>query len=278
MILWGVASSDPATHGRETRSTQPSRVAALAYKARRHGSQDLNPPGGLVVSTLASCCTKCCDVASPFVCCEEKVEADRVWIWRVRASSPGLGEGPKAGRGGVWGTRGEPTAFTISASNNTLPVSTPIQQPSTSANKMDSRQRRELKARLTQTAVTGLQHYLIHRTLYQRAMMAAFTAYVLKSTYDGLKPRQKRSSAGSAAIQAEGQTEPARTGGVWGGKGGKRVEVDALFFARLKRLLRIVIPSWKSREASLLLIHTCFLIARTILSLYVAALDGSIVS
>lgn len=54
--------------------------------------------------------------------------------------------------------------------------------------------------------------------------------------------------------------------------------MDAIFFDRLKRILRIVIPSASSKEASLLLLHSFFLVLRTLLSLYVASLDGSIVS
>ena len=54
--------------------------------------------------------------------------------------------------------------------------------------------------------------------------------------------------------------------------------MDAVFFERLGKILRIVIPSAKSKEASLLFLHSFFLVLRTLLSLYVASLDGSIVS
>lgn len=56
------------------------------------------------------------------------------------------------------------------------------------------------------------------------------------------------------------------------------LQVDAVFWQRLSRLLRIVLPSYRSKEASLLLLHTFFLVARTALSLYIASLDGAIVS
>ena len=49
---------------------------------------------------------------------------------------------------------------------------------------------------------------------------------------------------------------------------------DPLFHTRLKKLLRIVIPSLRSREAAMLALHSMFLVARTGLSLYVAELDG----
>lgn len=58
----------------------------------------------------------------------------------------------------------------------------------------------------------------------------------------------------------------------------KRVEINREFFKNLLKLLRIVIPGVKSKEARLLLSHTIFLVLRTLLSLYVAALDGRVVS
>ena len=51
-------------------------------------------------------------------------------------------------------------------------------------------------------------------------------------------------------------------------------QVDALFYQRLSRILRIVIPSLRSKEALLLCMHSSLLIFRTVISLYVAALDG----
>jgi hypothetical protein len=52
------------------------------------------------------------------------------------------------------------------------------------------------------------------------------------------------------------------------------LQVDAIFFQRLKNILRIVIPGLHSKEALLLLMHSSLLILRTAISLYVAALDG----
>jgi ATP-binding cassette, subfamily D (ALD), peroxisomal long-chain fatty acid import protein len=54
--------------------------------------------------------------------------------------------------------------------------------------------------------------------------------------------------------------------------------VDALFYQRLSTILRIVIPSIRSKEALLLVMHSSLLIFRTAISLYVAALDGKYVS
>ncbi|KAG9314614.1 adrenoleukodystrophy protein [Chiua virens] len=57
-----------------------------------------------------------------------------------------------------------------------------------------------------------------------------------------------------------------------------RVAVDALFYQRLRVILRIVIPSVRSKEALLLVMHSSLLVLRTAISLYVAALDGKIVA
>lgn len=51
-------------------------------------------------------------------------------------------------------------------------------------------------------------------------------------------------------------------------------QVDARFYQRLSSILRIVIPSIRSKEALLLVMHSSLLIFRTAISLYVAALDG----
>jgi ATP-binding cassette subfamily D (ALD) long-chain fatty acid import protein len=57
----------------------------------------------------------------------------------------------------------------------------------------------------------------------------------------------------------------------------KKVELDREFFRNIYRLLCIVIPSWKSKEFRLLINHSLFLVARTLLSLYIAELDGKLV-
>ncbi|KAI5305882.1 Vacuolar ATP synthase subunit B [Ascosphaera pollenicola] len=57
-----------------------------------------------------------------------------------------------------------------------------------------------------------------------------------------------------------------------------KVEINREFIVNLLRLLRIVIPGWKSKEFRLLVSHSVFLVLRTLLSVYVAALDGRLVS
>ncbi|EEP79590.1 hypothetical protein UREG_04436 [Uncinocarpus reesii 1704] len=58
----------------------------------------------------------------------------------------------------------------------------------------------------------------------------------------------------------------------------KKIGLNREFLRNLVRLLRIVIPGWKTKEFRLLLSHSVFLVLRTLLSLYVAELDGKLVS
>ncbi|KAI4213996.1 MAG: hypothetical protein LQ351_003400 [Letrouitia transgressa] len=58
----------------------------------------------------------------------------------------------------------------------------------------------------------------------------------------------------------------------------RRVEINTEFFRNLFRLLRIVIPGWRSKELRLVISHSFFLVLRTMISLYVAELDGKLVS
>ncbi|KAI8867654.1 hypothetical protein GQ42DRAFT_164652 [Ramicandelaber brevisporus] len=57
-----------------------------------------------------------------------------------------------------------------------------------------------------------------------------------------------------------------------------KVDVDRAFVLNLMSLLRIVIPGVRSKEFGLLVVHSLFLVFRTLLSVYIASLDGRIVS
>ena len=58
---------------------------------------------------------------------------------------------------------------------------------------------------------------------------------------------------------------------------GDKVAVNAQFLGNLRRLLRIVVPSWRSKEAALLGAQLCCLCLRTVFSIMTAELDGIIV-
>ncbi|KAL1997425.1 hypothetical protein VTN49DRAFT_865 [Thermomyces lanuginosus] len=78
-----------------------------------------------------------------------------------------------------------------------------------------------------------------------------------------------RSRAGTASLDSDGPDAPGKK---------KRVELNREFLRNLLRLLRIIIPGPASKEARLLLSHSVFLVLRTVLSIYVAELDGRLVS
>lgn len=149
--------------------------------------------------------------------------------------------------------------------------------------------------------------YRQNHALIQRILQVAYITFVVGSTYRGLNPKKKKQRAQSKVTSEELQksvesgekteaekkriletqqaaqqaAEEASKGGGRRRKGkgrGPRVEVDAVFFERLRRLLKIVIPGAKSKEAMLIIAHSFFLVMRTMISLYVAELDGRIVS
>ncbi|KAG5728570.1 ATP-binding cassette sub-family D member 2 [Termitomyces sp. T112] len=116
--------------------------------------------------------------------------------------------------------------------------------------------------------------YAAHRPLVQRVLNISFVVYVLVTTYRGLASRPPPSSSAggkSKNIVNEGDKQD-QTGKP------PRVAVDALFYQRLSSILQIVIPSIRSKEALLLVMHSSLLVLRTAISLYVAALDGRIVA
>jgi ATP-binding cassette subfamily D (ALD) long-chain fatty acid import protein len=62
------------------------------------------------------------------------------------------------------------------------------------------------------------------------------------------------------------------------GKHSNRGEVDAVFAKRLSHIMEILIPNYSSKEFLLLTGFSFFLVFRTLLSVWVAQLDGAIVS
>lgn len=113
-----------------------------------------------------------------------------------------------------------------------------------------------------------LQSYLNNRTHVQRFLTAGFVLYCIAGSVVNLSGKGAKYTGGGRGKRGSAKSK--------GGKGTKKaVSVnDPLFHQRLKKLIRIVIPSLKSREAAMLALHSCFLLGRTALSLYVADLDG----
>ncbi|KAK0245879.1 adrenoleukodystrophy protein [Armillaria nabsnona] len=115
--------------------------------------------------------------------------------------------------------------------------------------------------------------YSAHRPLVQRVINIAFIVYVLGSTFRGLSGK-----GGSSRSNKSRKGKGSKGGKDDDDKKSTRVAVDSVFYQRLGAILRIVIPSIRSKEALLLVTHSSLLVLRTAISLYVAALDGRIVA
>ena len=116
--------------------------------------------------------------------------------------------------------------------------------------------------------------YLTHRTKISRAVYVALALALVNRLRNAISEQKDAAlRAAQARVHRAGTaiadtSAPAR----------KRVELNSEFFRNIWRLLKIVIPGWKSKELRLVISHSFFLIVRTLISLYVAELDGKLVS
>ncbi|KAK3397261.1 ABC transporter transmembrane region 2-domain-containing protein [Sordaria brevicollis] len=118
--------------------------------------------------------------------------------------------------------------------------------------------------------------YLDNRTRISRAVYITLLVALVNRVRHAIA-EQKAASARDAAKRAErrGTTASASDDATAGKK--KKVELNREFFRSLLRLLKIVVPGWRSKETRLLISHSFFLVLRTLISLKVAAMDGAIV-
>ncbi|KAI9681283.1 MAG: hypothetical protein M1817_002566 [Caeruleum heppii] len=114
--------------------------------------------------------------------------------------------------------------------------------------------------------------YLRHRTNISRAVYLTLFVALINRIRNAIN--EQKSVARQAAARKRPGTGPA-AGEV---SARKKVELNREFFKNLLRLLKIVIPGWRSSELRLLISHSVFLVVRTLISLYVAELDGRLVS
>ena len=121
------------------------------------------------------------------------------------------------------------------------------------------------------SALTDL--YLKHRTKISRTVYLTLFVALISRIRNAIS-EQKAASIHQAQVRQRPGTKT--TDGEATVK--KRVELNREFFRNLLRLLRIVIPGWRSKELRLLISHSFFLVVRTLISLYVAELDGKLVS
>ncbi|PNP73327.1 hypothetical protein FNYG_13334 [Fusarium nygamai] len=115
--------------------------------------------------------------------------------------------------------------------------------------------------------------YVSNRTRISRAVWIALFAALanrIRLAISEQKAASARESAQRAARRgttSSGSEETPR----------KKVELNREFFRSLLRLLKIVVPGWRSKESRLLMSHSFFLVLRTLISLRVAEMDGAIV-
>lgn len=114
--------------------------------------------------------------------------------------------------------------------------------------------------------------YVKHRTKISRGVY--FTLFVALIN----RIRNAISEQKAAAARQQQQQEEVSGTASETPKRKRKVELNREFFKNLFRLLRIVIPGARSKEMRLLVSHTFFLVVRTLISLYVAELDGKLVS
>lgn len=114
--------------------------------------------------------------------------------------------------------------------------------------------------------------YLKHRTRISRAVYLTLFVALVNRIRIAISEQK-------AASNRQAEVRKAGTGTTEGeATSRKKVELNREFFRNLFRLLKIVIPGWRSKELRLLISHTVFLVLRTLISLYVAELDGKLVS
>lgn len=119
--------------------------------------------------------------------------------------------------------------------------------------------------------------YISNRTRISRAVwITLFVA--LANRIRHAVSEQKAASARDAA-QREARRGTTSTGEAGAGEHAprKKVELNREFFRSLLRLLKVVIPGWRSKESRLIISHTFFLVLRTLISVRVAEMDGQIV-
>lgn len=135
------------------------------------------------------------------------------------------------------------------------------------------------KQRLTTASAKAIVNelttlYLQNRTKISRAVYLTLFVTLLNRIRNAIASQKeaatiRRATKGSTSKTAAGDGEAT---------GRKKVELNREFFKNLLRLLRICIPGWKSKEFRLVIGHSVFLVLRTMISLYVAELDGRLVS
>ncbi|KFH41482.1 ATP-binding cassette sub-family D member-like protein [Hapsidospora chrysogenum ATCC 11550] len=118
--------------------------------------------------------------------------------------------------------------------------------------------------------------YLSHRTRISRAVWITLFVALANRIRHAIS-EQKAASLRDAKQRAARRGTTSTAGGQGEETPRKKVELNRDFFRSLLRLLKIVIPGWRSKETRLLISHSFFLVLRTLISVRVAEMDGQIV-
>ena len=114
--------------------------------------------------------------------------------------------------------------------------------------------------------------YLGHRTKISRAVYLTLFITLVNRVRNAVS-EQKAAAIPHPQLQRANASTEERAAATR-----RRVELNSEFLMSLMRLLKIVIPGWSSKELRLVISHSIFLLVRTLISLYVAELDGKLVS
>ncbi|CAG9979387.1 unnamed protein product [Clonostachys byssicola] len=132
-----------------------------------------------------------------------------------------------------------------------------------------------LRDRTIRSILSDLTHwYLSHRTRISRAVWITLFVALANRIRHAISEQKAASQRGAEQRAARRGTTSTSDGP---DKPKKRVELNREFFRSLLRLLKIVVPGWRSKEARLLISHSFFLVLRTLISVRVAEMDGAIV-
>ncbi|KAK3906112.1 ABC transporter transmembrane region 2-domain-containing protein [Staphylotrichum tortipilum] len=129
-----------------------------------------------------------------------------------------------------------------------------------------------IRAIISQSTSTYLRHRTtisraVYITLFVALVVRARNAVVDHKSASAREAKDRAAKSGGTTSAAEGDE----------GVKQKKVGLNREFFRSLSRLLRIVLPGWRTKEAGLLFGHSFFLVVRSLISLKVAAMDGAIV-
>ncbi|KAL7624578.1 ATP-binding cassette long-chain fatty acid transporter pxa2 [Parahypoxylon ruwenzoriense] len=125
--------------------------------------------------------------------------------------------------------------------------------------------------------------YVSNRTRISRAVYLTLVIALANRIRHAISEQKAASAREAAAKQQSAGTTSSGDGADADAATGKdekkrkKVELNREFFGSLLRLLRIVVPGARSKEARLLFSHSFFLVVRTLISLKVAEMDGAIV-